>query len=372
MDDLAISVAQPYYKNAFYNPSAVYQTARQVRFALEKSRGQVASVLGAKDQEIIFTAGGTEANNLAINGVLGAYPDGHLVVSAIEHESVLEPASQYQHSILPVDSKGIIKLDKLKGLITPKTVLVSIMYANNEVGVVQPIKEVSQLIKVIRAARLKSGNTRPLYLHTDAAQAANYLDLSVSRLAVDMMTLNGGKIYAYKQSGCLYVKTGVSLRAQVRGGGQEASIRSGTENLPAILAFATMLQKVQQMRKAENKRLEQLRDKLFTTLSQNCPDIILNGSDKKRLPNNLNITIPGADGERLVMELDEAGLMVATGSACSASSDEPSHVLIAMGLSVRDASSSLRITLGQPTTETEIESAAATLSKIISKHQRLV
>ncbi len=369
LDSVAVSVMQTYGRDRFYNPSAVYQAARDVRKQLEKARADVASVLGAKDQEVVFTAGGTEANNLAIHGVMKRCPDANLVISSIEHESVLEPAKKYERRFAPVTKKGQVDLAKLDLLIDEKTVLVSIMYANNEVGTIQSLKEVAALIQRKRAART---NDQPLYLHTDACQAANYLDLQVSRLGVDLMTLNGGKIYGPKQSGCLYVRAGVELDPLILGGGQELGLRSGTENVGAQIAFATMLQKVQSNRKTEQQRLQQISKKFYATLSHKYSEIFVNGDEKKRLPNNLNITIPGVDGERLLMELDNAGIMVATGSACTASNDEPSHVLLALGLSEQDASSSIRITFGANTTESDAIDAADRFLRVLQTHVRLV
>jgi cysteine desulfurase len=372
MANEAIEVMQPFLQERFYNPSAVYQQAREVRKVVETARAQVANVLGAKQQEIIFTAGGTESNNLAISGVMSQFEDGEMLVSSIEHESVLEPAGKFNTKQIPVDKNGIIQINKIAELITDGTVLISVMYANNEIGAVQPIKELAAIVKVIRADRVKKGVKTPLYLHTDACQAANYLDLQVARLGVDLMTLNGGKIYGPKQSGCLYVKAGIQLNPLVYGGGQEGGLRSGTENVAALLSFATMLQKVQGIRKDEAQRLLKLKNMLFATLSQKISDIQLNGHKLKRLPNNLNITIDKVDGERLLMELDEAGVMVATGSACTASNDEPSHVLLACGLSPEEASASIRITLGQNTTEVEIQNAGQVISEVVNKHDRLV
>lgn len=372
MAQVAIDAMKPYQTERFFNPSAVYQASREVRKDLDLARAKVANVLGCKDQEVIFTAGGTEANNLAIDGVMSRFPGSEVIASAIEHESVLEPAKQFNNQIAPVDDRGIIDVKKLESLITPKTALVSVMYANNEIGTVQPIKELVELVKRVRTQRINDGNTLPIYVHTDACQAANYLDLSVARLGVDLLTLNGGKIYGPKQSGCLYIRSGVDLKAIVLGGGQEEGLRSGTENVGSCIAFATMLQNVQSNRKEEVQRLSQLRDQLFATLSQKNPAIRLNGHKTRRLPNNLNISIPGVEGERLLMELDEAGLMVATGSACTASNDEPSHVLLACGLSASEASASLRITLGAPTTGEEMVEAAKLLNKTINAHLKLV
>lgn len=365
VDSAAIQAAQPFLQSEFYNPSAVYQAARHVREAVEAARATVADVLGCRDQEVYFTAGGTEANNLAITGVMSQYPEANCIVSAIEHESVLEPAEQYNRKLTPVTKQGLLDLQQIESLIDGNTALISVMYANNEIGTVQPIKQLTELVNAVRIQRLADGNTLPLYMHADSCQAANYLDLHVSRLGVDMMTLNGGKIYGFKQSGCLYVSRDVRLAPLVRGGGQEAGLRSGTENPAALTAFATMLQKVQRERKGESERLQALRNALSATLSQKIPGITINGSMKHRLPNNLNLTFSGIDGERLVMQLDEFDVQTATGSACSASSDEPSHVLMALGLSPGEASASLRLTLGRQTTGAEIEKAAQIIERAV-------
>jgi cysteine desulfurase len=375
LDDAAFVAMKPFFAENFYNPSAVYQAARDVHAELEGARASVADVLGAKDQEIIFTAGGTEANNLAIHGIMQQFPNGNIVVSSIEHESVLAPAKQYDCRVAPVNKKGAVDLQELEQLIDENTVLVSIMYANNEVGTVQPIKEIAALIAKKRTERpspLSPQHSPPLLFHTDACQAANYLDLHVTRLHVDMMTLNGGKIYAPKQSGCLYVKAGTPLNAQIQGGGQESGLRSGTENTPAILGFATMLQKVQNERKSEGERLSVIKNEIIAKLSQKIPTMQLNGDSRRSLPNNINVTIPGIDGERFVMELDERGIQVATGSACSASNDEPSHVLLALGLSESSAGASLRLTLGRHTKPEHISIVVQQITDVLKTHQGLL
>jgi cysteine desulfurase len=369
MDDAAVAAMKPFLQDNFYNPSAAYQAARDVRHSIEDARAKVADILGAKDQEIIFTAGGTEANNMAIHGVLGKYPRGHIVTTAIEHESVLEPIARYDHSSVKVQPTGLIKITDIEAAITKDTVLVSVMYANNEIGSLEPIKDISRLIAKVRAVRTKQGNTNPLYFHTDAAQAANYLDLHVSRLGIDLMTLNGGKIYSAKQSGCLYVRSGIMLTSTIQGGGQESSLRSGTENVPAIHAFATMLQKVQNDRHLEALRLKQIRDKFIATLLQEKITFTINGTLKQRLPNNIHTSFSNVDGERLLMELDTKGIIVATGSACSASNDEPSHVLLAIGLTEEQAAGSLRVTLGRLTTEQEAVKAAKVIAETVRSHR---
>ncbi len=355
ISDEVLSAMQPYYSELFYNPSALYLAAQEVSGAVLGARETVSSQLGCKTSEIIFVSGGTESNNLAINGIMQQFPDGNVITSAVEHSAVLEPAKLYKHKITPVKPDGRVDIDKLKAMIDDQTVLLSVMYANNEIGTLQPIKEIAQLINQVRNDRkIKSSSdvnyqALPIYLHTDACQASNYLPLLVSSLNVDLMTLNGGKIYGPKQSGILYVRTGVKLKPQILGGGQERDLRSGTENVVNIIGFAAALEETSKIRNQEAERLGKLQNYFIEKIGVNNPKITLNGSKKHRLPNNIHITIPGVDNERLLMELDLGGLMVATGSACSASSDEPSHVLKAIGLTDVEARSSLRISLGRKT-----------------------
>lgn len=360
----ALQAMMPYLTTDFYNPSALYWEATKLNRQKEQFRAKVASVLGAKPVEVIFLSGGSEANNLAIKGLMDAHPGSNIITSAIEHKSVLVPAGQYQHKILQVDAKGRINISSLLSLIDDNTTLISIILASNEVGVIQPLAKVREIINQVREERLKQGNQLPLYLHTDASQAGNYLSLGVSRLGVDLMTVNGGKIYSPKQSGILYVKSGIKLNAQITGGGQELGSRAGTESLANIAGFSIALDEAQQKRANQFKKAKKLQLSLINQLKQN-PKITFNGDYKTRLPNNVNITISGADGERLVMELDNLGFMVATGSACTASDDEPSYVLQAMGISKQDAASSLRITIGRQTTEDEVSEFACKLLNLI-------
>lgn len=362
----AVRVAMtPYLSARFYNPSATYLAGKAVRTDIAEARQSVAGVLGAKPSEIIFTAGGTEANNLAIAGVMAQYPDKKVLVSSIEHESVRQTAAAYHASEIPVLPDGTVDLKKLTGLVDGDTVLVSVMYVNNEIGTIQPLREIATMLQKVRDQRRATGNTLPLWLHTDACQAANYLDLHVAKLGVDLMTLNGGKIYGPKQSGCLYVKTGVVLEPHIRGGGQERNLRSGTENVAGIIGFATALAEAQQLRNDETQRLTGLRDSFMKQLESLMPEVTINGSRKKRIPNNISVTLPGTDNERLMMELDEAGLMCAVGSACSASNDEPSHVLGAIGLGEDEARATLRFTLGRDTTQSDIDAVIVVLKGLL-------
>jgi cysteine desulfurase len=371
LDPEVLAAQQPFFVEQFYNPSATYSAAQQVRQALEQARADVAMQLGARASEIIFTAGGTESDNLAITGAMQQFagadgvPGANVVVSAIEHDAVLEPARQFSRAVASVDAKGIVDLDDLRAKINDQTVLVSIMYANNEIGAIQPIRQVAQLVRVLRDERRMTGNQLPLYLHTDACQAANYLDLQVARLGVDLMTLNGGKIYGPKQSGILYVSSRVQLQPIIRGGGQERNLRSGTENVAACVGFAKALQLAQAGRHDESKRLGELQQLAFRLIAEKLPGAAVNGSQKHRLPNNIHLTLPGQDNERLLVQLDERGILAAAGSACSASDDEPSHVLRAMGLSDADAQASLRLTMGRSTTEADVHTAIDTLAGLL-------
>lgn len=350
LDETVIAAMQPYHSDQFYNPSALYVSAQNAKHALESARKSVAGVLGAKPPEIIFTAGGTESDNLAIQGIMRSFPGANCVVSAVEHEAVLAPAGLFEHTRAAVLPNGRVDVANLRSQIDDQTVLVSVMYANNEIGTVQPIAKIAAMVATIRQERSASGNDLPLYLHTDACQAANYLSLLVNTLGIDLMTLNGGKIYGPKQSGVLYVRTGTKLQPLILGGGQERGYRSGTENVAGSVGFAAALALAQDMRGDESARLKLLQTDFMNKLQVALPQAIVNGSLDYRLPNNVHITLPGSDNERVMMELDEQGFMVATGSACSASSDEPSHVLKAIGLADKAARSSLRISFGRQTT----------------------
>lgn len=365
VDPGVLEAMRLYFSDNFYNPSATYGAARDVRKAIMAARAGVAHWLGARPSEIIFTAGGTEANNLAIHGVMRQFPDGNVVVSSIEHESVLEPAGSYDHRQVAVQQDGRLDIGDLRRAINADTVLASVMYANNEVGTVQPIREVAKIVAEERSRRAALASPKPLYLHTDACQAANYLDLHVSRLGVDLLTINGGKIYGSKQSGALYVRAGTILAPLIQGGGQERGLRSGTENVAAAVGLAAALELVQAGRHDEANRLQALQHLFFESLEREVPQAVINGSRKYRLPNNIHLTIPGQDNERLLIQLDEAGILAAAGSACSANQGTPSHVLGALGLSDVDARASLRFTMGRATTSDMVGRVMETLRSLV-------
>ncbi len=369
LDPVVLKAMAPYFTDKFYNPSAQYLAAKAVRKDVEAARAQVAQVVGVRPSEVVFTAGGTEANNLAIQGVLACSPGSHMVTTALEHDSVLAPMrvmaeKGWKLSEVTPKVDGVVDVASILSAITDDTVLVSVMFANNEIGTVQPIKDIAAGIKRVRETRIKSGNTKPLYFHTDACQAVNYLDIHVHRLGVDLMTLNGGKIYGPKQSGALIVKNGTVLEPLVHGGGQELNRRSGTENVAGLIGFATALTMAAESRKPEVERLRDIQTIFIHELNLKLPQVKVNGSLKYRLPNNIHITIPGADNERLLYALDEANIQAAAGSACSASKDEASHVLHSLGLSEEEARASLRFSMGRGTSEQAVLTAVETLAKL--------
>lgn len=366
MDPAVQKAMEPYFANEFYNPSATYLAAAGVRKSLEQARSEVAGWLGAKAAEVVFTAGATEANNLAIQGVMRAFPDGEVLVGATEHESVLEPAGLFSYKKIPVDDNGQIILDKLSNLISDHTVLVSVGYVNNELGSVQPLRDIAALVAEARQQRRQKG-ALPLHFHTDAAQAPNYFDVHVSRLGVDMLSINGGKIYGPKQSGALYVKAGVKLSPLILGGGQESGLRSGTENMAGIMSLATALKLAQARRKTEGDKLTSLRKLFIEEVQKVLPSATVNGSEKHIAPHIISITFPGQDNERLMMQLDEAGVQAATGSACAAANVEPSHVLKAIGLSDELARATLRFSMGRQTTKTDVHKTVKILRSILTQ-----
>ena len=360
IDQRVLDAEEPYFRERFFNPSASYQAAREVRRDYEEARHVLAQNLGARPAEIVITAGATESTNLAIGGV-----SGHIVTTNIEHPAVLALASARNATILRVNEKGLVNPASVENAITDETEIVSVGYANSEIGTVQPIKEIAILIERIRADRASREVATPLLFHTDASQAAGYLDLNVARLNVDLMTLNAGKCYGPKQVGLLYVKAGVRLKPLILGGGQEMGLRSGTENVTGAIGFARALEIAERKRKGESERLEKLRNDLEKFIKQEFPEVIINSGAKQRLPNILNFSVPGLDGERAVFALDERGVLVATGSACAANKGTRSHVLMAIGLAPQIADASLRISLGRPTTDAEISELKPLLAETI-------
>lgn len=365
MDNVCKAAMEPFFGPDFYNPSATYLAGRRTKAKLEDFRCSVAGELGAKPAEIVFTAGATEANNLAIHGMMRQFPGGEILTSAIEHESVLAPAEPYKHKTIKVDKYGYLDLKDLEAKISKDTVLVSIMLVNNEIGTIQPLKKISSILQKYRNQRRENNHKMPLLLHTDAAQAAAYLDLHTSRLGVDFMSLNGGKIYGPKQSGTLYIKAGIQLLPLIYGGGQEFGWRSGTENVAFAAGFSTALSQAQEMRLEESKKMTAFKEYFANELQKLNKNISVNGSAKYSAPHILSVTFAGTDNERLMMELDERGVICAVGSACSASSSEPSHVLAAIGLSRKEAQSTLRFSFGRQTTTEQLKRTIEVIKSLL-------
>jgi len=373
------------WQKNFGNPSSIYEEGRIAKTAVAEARQKVAEILSARPDEIIFTAGGTESDNLAILGLARKCKKGHIMTSKIEHHAILHACEKlkqegFEVSYINVDKEGIVDLKQLKAELKPETILVSIMYANNEIGTVQPIAEIAKIIRNFRKeSRIKNQETRvrdslihnssfiiPL-LHTDAVQAPSYLDLNVLKLGVDLMTLNGSKIYGPKGIGCLFIKRGIKLEPLIYGGSQEKGLRPGTENVPAIVGFAEALEVVSKNKEKESKRLTKLRDYFIGELLKEVPDIKINGSLEKRLPNNVNVSFFGVEGESVVLYLDEKGVACSTGSACASDNLDPSHVVMAIKRDHKYAHGSVRFTMGKQTTKQDIDYVLKVLPKVIEK-----
>lgn len=359
------------FENIYGNPSSLHSKGYEAKVVLDGAREKISKILNVRSDEIIFTSGGTESDNLAILGYARANKTkegkGHIITSAIEHHGVLEPAHKlkkegFDVTYLSVDKDGIIKLEEFEKSLKKETILVSIMYANNEIGTIQPIKEISNIIK-----KFNKENDADVVFHTDACQAAGFLDLNVKNIGVDMMTLNAGKIYGPKGIGLLYVKKGLDLEPIFYGGGQEFGVRAGTENVAAIVGFAKALEMAQQSKKEESQRLLGLRDYLIEEILRKIPKTRLNGSGEKRLPNNVNISFSAIEGEALILYLDQAGISASTGSACTSKSLEPSHVILALGQPHEVAHSSLRLTLGHDTKKEDLDYVIGVLPDIVKK-----
>lgn len=366
VDPGVMKAMQPFFSDKFYNPAASYEQARECRAAIEEAKAKIARLMGVKPAELVLTSGGTEANNLAVWGIMSQFPDKKVLVSSIEHESVLEPARRWHCQELAVDPTGVLDIEKAIQKIDDDTVMISVMLANNEVGALQPVRSLAQKIEALRHDRLKRKIKTPLFFHTDGAQAPLHLDIHAHRLGVDMMSVNGGKIYGPKQSGALYVRAGLTLKPIIVGGGQQRGIRSGTESPAAAVGLAEALEVASQKRPSETKRLGELQKYFCARLASEFPASIINGPLKKRLPNNVHVTFPGVDNERTLYKLDSQGVLAAAGSACSAASVEPSHVLKAMGLSESHARSSLRLTMGRATTKADIDYAIRALAAALT------
>ncbi len=353
----------PYFTEVFGNPSSIYSCGQEAKGAIEEARVKVANLIGAQDEEIVFTSGGTEADNFALQGVAFAKESKgkHIIISSIEHHAVIESCKflekrGFKVTYLPVDGYGLVDPGDVKKAITDKTTLISVMHANNEMGTIEPIAEIG---KIAREAGI--------YFHTDAVQAVGHIPVDVDELGVDLLSMSAHKLYGPKGVGGLYIRKGTRLVSFIHGGEQERRRRASTENVPGIVGFGRSVELARQEMGEEAKRLTVLRDQLIKGISGKIDHTRLNGHPLKRLPNNVNISVDFIEGESMLLNLDLEGICVSTGSACSSSSLEPSHVLCAMGLSNEQAHGSLRFTLGKWTTEEDIGRVIEVLPRIVAK-----
>lgn len=355
----------PYLTERFGNASTIYSYGREAKTALEDSREKVASLIGADPKEVFFTAGGTESDNWALRGIAGANRNkgNHIITSAIEHHAVLHTCQDlekqgFKVTYLPVDKYGLVDPEHVKNAITDETILVSIMHANNEIGTIEPIAEISKIIKQTR---------KDIYFHTDAVQTVGKIPVNVNDLGVDLLSMSSHKIYGPKGVGALYIRKGTKIKNFITGGAQESQRRAGTENVPGIVGFGKAAELIGQELAEEKVRLTRLRDKLIKGITDNISYVRLNGHPTQRLPHNVNVCFEFIEGESLLLNLDMKGICASSGSACTSGSLEPSHVLLAIGLPHEIAHGSLRLTLGRDNTEEDVDYVLKALPGIVDK-----
>ena len=353
----------PYMSGMFGNPSSGHSFGQEARAAVEEARAQVASLLGAGSDEVVFTSGGTGSDNLAIKGVAYANRDrgNHIITTSVEHLAVLEPCRFLQTqgfdvTYLPVDKYGLVDPKAIEKAITKKTILISVMYANNEVGTVEPIIEISKIAK-----------SKGIYFHTDAVQAAGHVPLNVDELNVDLLSVSAHKLSGPKGVGALYVREGTKITSFLHGGEQEHTLRASTENVTGIVGLGKAAEIAGGEIAAESKRIVKLRDRLIKELFDRIDHVRLNGHPKLRLPNNVNVSFDSAEGQSVASHLDMAGVAVSTASACQAGHKGPSHVLAAMGYSPEEARNSIRFSLGRESTPDDIDYVLEVLPPIVKK-----
>jgi cysteine desulfurase len=363
----------PYFSEKFGNPSSFHSFGQEAKGAIEKAREQVAKLIGAKPEEIVFTSSGTEADNLVLFGVTAAHKDkgGHIITSTIEHPAILAPCKLlekegYKITRVPVDKYGMVNPEDVKKAITDKTILVSIMHANNEIGTIQPISEISKIIK-----QATGNSQQATYFHTDAVQTVGGIEVNVDKLGVDLLSLSGHKFYGPKGVGALYIRKGTKINPYLLGGSQERRRRASTENVPGIVGLGMAAEIALNEQGEREKYLLPLRDRLIKGIKDKIPEITLNGDPEKRLPKNVNFSIHHVEGESMMLNLDLEGIAASTGSACSSGSLEPSHVMLAIGLSHEYAHGSIRFTLGRLTTEKDIDRVLEVFPKIVEKLRKM-
>jgi cysteine desulfurase len=367
LDPRVFDAMAPYFSTHFGNPSSLYAQARAPRQALDAAHATVAEILGTRPSEVIFTSGGTESDNAAIQGVALAVPGrtGHIITTQIEHHAVLHTCAWlerlgYAVTYLPVDTDGLVDPAAVAAAIRPTTVLVSIMHANNEIGAIQPLREIAAI-----------AHTHGIPLHTDAVQSTGAIPVRVDDLGVDLLSLSSHKFYGPKGVGALYVRRGTTWQPIQHGGGQERNRRAGTENVAGIVGLATALRIAADMQQEEQSRLSAQRDSLIAGVLRTIPGSRLNGHPTLRLPNNANFSFAGVDGESLLLYLDTRGIAASSGSACTAGSIDPSHVLLALGLEPSLAAGALRLTLGRGSTEMHVQRVLQVLPEAINRLRAL-
>ena len=353
----------PYFTDIFGNPSSIYSYGQEAKGAIEEARAKVADLIGARGEEIVFTSGGTEADNFALKGVAFANENkgNHIITSPIEHHAVIETCRflerrGFRITCLPVDEYGGIDPGDVRKAITDKTILISVMQANNEMGTIEPIAEIGRIAK-------EAG----IYFHTDAVQTVGHIPVDVNELEVDLLSMSAHKLYGPKGVGALYIRKGTKLVPLIHGGEQEKKRRASTENVPGIVGLGKAVELARQDMTEEAERLTYLRDRLIKGLLEWIDHSRLNGHPRHRLPNNVNVSVDYVEGESMLLNLDLEGICASTGSACSSASLEPSHVLLALGLSPEQAHGSLRFSLGKWTTEEEIERVLEVLPRVVAK-----
>jgi cysteine desulfurase len=358
-----VAAMQPFYTEYYGNPSSIYSQAQVTRTAIEQARQIIAESLGAKPEEIVFTGSGSESNNHALKGIAFANREkgNHIITSAIEHHAVLYPAQfleklGFNVTYLPVNEYGQVDPDKVTKAITPQTILISIMHANNEIGTIQKIAEIGAMAK-----------ERKIYFHTDAVQTFGHVPVNVNELNVNLLSLSAHKFYGPKGVGALYIRKGTKIWPLLHGGDQERKRRASTENVPGIVGLGKAVEIAMAARENEAKRQCALRDRFIRQILATIPNTRLNGHPSERLPNNVNLAFEGIEGESILLNLDMEGIAASTGSACSSSSLEPSHVLLAIGLAHEEAHGSLRISLGKDTLQSDLDYVAEILPGIIQK-----
>ncbi|MCK4595865.1 cysteine desulfurase NifS [candidate division WOR-3 bacterium] len=363
VDERVLSKMMPYFINIFGNPSSLHRVGQDARRAVEESRETIANCLGCNPEEVYFTSGGTESNNLAIKGTAwrNRKKRNHIITSTIEHHAVLNPCKWlkkegFRVSYIPANSKGIIDIDALKRAIVPETILISIMWVNNEIGTIQPVEEIAEISK-----------ERDITFHTDAVQAIGKIPVNLKKIDIDMLSLSGHKLYGPKGVGVLFVRKESKIEPLIHGGSHERNLRAGTENVPGIVGLAEAINIATTEMKEENERLLGLRNKLEQGLIERIPDIIIYGHRKKRVVNTVSVGIRNAEGESVLMYLDFNDIYASSGSACASGSAEPSHVLLEMGVDQQLASGSLRFSLGRENTEEDIDKVLITLPQIVEK-----